>query len=273
MRGVSRSRAFYERDVAPLLLGIPHAAGSIGRGSDAVGLDDDISQDHDWGDRVTVITEHATPPLPDGVELFTLASFVRAHLGVDPQDDTDWLLLTGQSVIEVIAGPVFRDDNGELTALRSKLQWYPPDVERYVIACAWRRIDQELPFIGRTRDRGDAQGSEIICARVARNVMHLTFLLEKQWPPYPKWFGTAYGTRAPLDSEEAICAALDALAGKPVTVPFYDRPFKTVDPAFLATMPCDGIGSVEMWIDNVDVLSWPERRVQLREVYRAWRAL
>lgn len=277
MSGVEVSRAFYEREIAPLLRGVPHAAGRVGRGSDVLGLDDEMSQDHDWGERVTVITEHPTPPLPTGVELFTLESFVGAHLGVDPHDDIDWLLLTGQSVLEVIAGPVFRDDTGELTALRSKLAWYPPDVERYLIACAWLRIDQELPFIGRTRDRGDLVGSEIITARVARGVMHLTFLLEQQWPPYPKWFGTAYGSRAPLGSEESICDALDALAGRPVTVQFWDRPFKTIDPAFLAANPPGlelpvGIGSVEMWCDNVDVLAKPARRVALRSAYESWSA-
>ena len=272
MRGVDASRDFYERDVAPLLATSRHAAGRIGRGSDVLGLDDEMSRDHDWGDRVTVITEHEVPPMPAGVELHTLQTFVDEHLGADPQDEIDWLLLTGQSVLEVIAGPVFRDDTGELTALRSKLAWYPPDVERYLIACSWLRIDQDLPFIGRTRDRGDLAGSEIITARVAKAVMHLTFLLEQQWPPYPKWFGSAYGVRAPLDSEQSICDALDALAGRPVTVRFHDRPFKTVDPLFLATMPSDGIGSVEMWCDNVDVLAKPWRRIALRSAYEAWRA-
>lgn len=273
MRGADVSREFYERDVAPLLRDVPHAAGRIGRGSDVLGLDDDMSRDHDWGDRVTVVTEHETPPLPEGVELYTFQRFVTSHLGCDPVDDIDWLLLTGQSVLEVIAGPLFRDDTGELTALRTKLQWYPPDLERYLIAASWLRIDQELPFIGRTIGRGDVQGSVIITARVAKAVMHLTFLYERQWPPYAKWFGTAYGVhRPPLDCEAAICAALDELAGRSVTVPFHDRQFRTVDPLFLATMPSDGIGSVEMWCDNVDVLSQPWRRMGLRSAYEAFRA-
>lgn len=133
--------------------------------------------------------------------------------------------------------------------------------------------DQELPFIGRTLGRGDVQGSAIVAARVAKAVMHLTFLYERQWPPYPKWLRTAYGAHRPmLDSEAAICDALDELAGRPVTVPFHDRPFRTVDPLFLATMPSDGIGSVEMWCDNVDVLAQPWRRMALRSAYEAWRA-
>lgn len=105
--------------------------------------------------------------------------------------------------------------------------------------------------------------------------MHLTFLLERRWPPYAKWFGSAYGRRADdLDSEAAICAALDDLAGCRVTVPFHDRPHRAIDPEFLASLPAGlplpvGIGSVEMWCDNVDVLSDPERRIALRTWYEA----
>jgi len=277
VRGVDVSRGFYDREVAPLLAGIPHAAGRIGRGSDAIGFDDTMSQDHDWGARVTVIADGATPELPEGVELHTLEVFARSHLGLIPADDIDWLLLTGQSVLEVTAGPVFRDDTGGLSALRDSLAWYPPTVEAYVVASSWVRIDQELPFIGRTRDRGDILGSQIIVARVARAVMHLTFLLEHRWPPYAKWYGEAYGDRPhTLDSEASICAALDELAGQPITMPFYDRPYRCVDPTFIASLRSDlplpiGIGSVEMWCDNVDVLSRPDRRNALRTAYESWR--
>ena len=299
MHGVELSRGFYAEVVAPLLEGVPHAAGRLGQGSDVFGLDDEMSRDHDWGCRLTVLVaadvvdeldarlERELPesyegmPVrfptswkPEGHQVWvsTVRDFARHHLGmVAPDHEIDWLLLTGQSVLEVIAGPVFHDDWGELTALRSQLQWYPEDVERYLIAASWLRIDQELPFVGRTRDRGDLQGSEIIIARLARAVMHLTFLYERRWPPYAKWFGTAYGSRAPLDSEAAICAALDALAGRPVCVQFHDRPFATVDPLFLASIPSDGIGSVEMWCDNVDVLAKPWRRMALRGAYEAWR--
>jgi hypothetical protein len=276
MHGVDASRIFYDAEVAPLLAGIPHAAGRIGRGSDALGLDDHMSQDHDWGARVTIICEGPTPELPDGVELYTLDDFAIAHLGVTPKDNIDWLLLTGQCVLEVTAGPLFRDDTGELSALRASLAWYPPSVEQYLIASSWLRIDQELPFIGRTRDRGDLLGSQIITARLGRAVVHLTFLLERRWPPYAKWLGTTYGQRAhELDSEASICAALDDLAGRSITVPFFDRPYRCIEPAFIASLQTDlpipiGIGSVEMWCDNVDVLAKPERRVALRAAYESW---
>lgn len=275
VRGTEVSHRFYEAEVAPLLDGVVHAAGRIGSGSDVLGLDDAMSQDHDWGERVTVITDHPTPPLPDGVELFTLEDFARSHLGLIPEDDLDWLLLTGQSVLEVTAGPVFCDDTGDLTALRESLAWYPTPVEQYVVASSWRRIDQELPLIGRTMDRGDRLGAGLITARVAKAVIHLAFLLERRWPPYPKWTTALSSQRAnPLDTEASIRTALDDLAGGPVTVAFHDRPYRAIDPTFLTDLPAGlplpiGIGSVEMWCDNVDVLSYPERRAALRPWYTA----
>jgi hypothetical protein len=286
VRGASLSRAFYEAVVAPLLDGVPHAAGRLGSGSDVLGLDDETSRDHDWGCRLTLLVddgvdevrerlEHELPDDFDGhpvrfptswkpeghqVDVHTVDGFALSRLGVIPVDAIDWLLLTGQSVLEVVAGPVFHDDTGVLSALRTRLEWYPHDVEQYVVRSQWQRIHEELPFIGRTLGRGDELGSRVITHRLARDVMHLTLLLERQWSPYSKWLGTAYGDRGhALDSEASICAALDELAGAPVTVPFWDRPYKHLDEGWLASLPTGlplpvGIGSVEQWCDNVKVM-------------------
>ena len=302
MRGASLSRAFYEQVVAPLLDGVPHAAGRLGSGSDVLGLDDETSRDHDWGCRLTVLVDDGVDEVreqlerelpeefedhpvrfptswkPEGhqVDVHTVDGFALSRLGVIPVDAIDWLLLTGQSVLEVVAGPVFHDDTGMLSALRTQLTWYPHDVEQYVVASQWQRIHEELPFIGRTLDRGDELGSRVIAHRLARDVMHLTLLLERQWSPYSKWLGTAYGNRGhALDSEASICAALDELAGAPITVPFWDRPYKHLDEAWLASLPTGlplpvGIGSVEQWCDNVKVVN---NRPALRGFYETlWQA-
>ena len=46
--------------------------------------------------------------------------------------------------------------------------------------------------MGRAGIAGDEVGSALIAARLVRDLMRLCFLMEKQYPPYPKWFGTAF---------------------------------------------------------------------------------
>ena len=107
--------------------------------------------------------------------------------------------------------------------------------------------------------------------------MHLTLLLERRWSPYSKWLGTAYDARGRrLDTESSLCQALDELAGRDVTVQFWDRPYQTIEPDFLSSLPAGlplptGIGSVEQWCDSIAVLT-PQRRVELRSAYESWSA-
>ena len=85
-----------------------------------------------------------------------MAGFAASRLGVDPTGDmsaVDWLVLTGHSVLEVTAGPIFVDQTTELARVRATLRWYPPDVERYVLAAGWQRLSQQMPMVwprGRT---------------------------------------------------------------------------------------------------------------------------
>ena len=129
------------------------------------------------------------------VEVATVAGFAASRLGVDPTGELsvlDWLVLTGQSVLEVIAGPVFTDRTAGLARVRAVLRWYPPDIERYVLAAAWQRLSQEMPMVGRTAERGDEPGSRLLSARLAGDLMWLAFAVSRQWQPYPKWRGTAF---------------------------------------------------------------------------------
>ena len=50
--------------------------------------------------------------------------------------------------------------------------------------------------MSRAGQAGDELGSSLIGARLVHNIMNLCFLQEKQYAPYPKWFGTAFGRLA-----------------------------------------------------------------------------
>jgi phage gpG-like protein len=76
--------------------------------------------------------------------------------------------------------------------MRRAFHWYPEEVWRYLLAAAWARIDQEEHLMGRAAQGGSDLGSALIAARLVRDIMRLAFLMERQYAPYPKWFGRAF---------------------------------------------------------------------------------
>jgi hypothetical protein len=306
-----------------------------------LGYDDARSRDHDWGCRLNLLValddaglvaavddrlEASLPERFEGhpvrfpltwdqrvrhkVDVDTLASFATSRLGVDPTgplEPVDWLVLTGQAVLELTAGAVFADASGALGRVRSLLDRYPDEVWRYVVAAGWQRVVQELPMVARTGERGDDIGSRIIAARLVRDLRHLCFLVERRWTPYPKWAGLAFTDLALAadvgpsldtalrsdtwsDRQDALAAAANAVlaaqeaAGVPVARPaahgFFDRPFLIANPDIVTALRADiadpwllrlppGLGSIEQWSDNVDVLAHPTHRAAAAATYRA----
>jgi hypothetical protein len=344
--GGELARQFHADVVEPLLTGamprLRYATGRLGSGSEVLGLDDAMSRDHDWGCRLTLLVDGADcdavpqisglldrelpesyrgfpvrfpvtwdPSLSHKVEVATVAGFAASRLGADPTAELsvlDWLILTGQSVLEVTAGPLFADRTMELAQVRAMLRWYPPDIERYVLAAGWQRLSQEMPMVGRTAERGDEFGSRLLSARLAGDLMWLAFALSRQWPPYAKWRGAAFQALAvaadlagPLAAaatapswrgrESGLAGACEVLLGaqraRGLPAPasavtrFWDRPYRTVDQAVYEALLADitdpqvtklptGVGSIEQWASSVDVLARPARRLALQSAYRAW---
>ena len=333
LNGAELSRSYFTKVVEPLVRGrwpgMPCAAARLGSGSDVLGLDDVMSRDHDWGLRLNLLVPaaavadvdaHLAAGLPDSfegrptrfattwdpavrhrVQVETARDLAVSRLGVDLTRELtldDWLSLTGQAVLEVTAGAVFADDAGELDGIRQRLQWYPDDVWRYVVATDWVRLGQELPFVGRTAGRGDDLGSRMVAARLAGVAMHLAHLIERRWPPYAKWLGTSFarlpcaaGALGPLQAalgasgwrqrESGLVDALRALnssqaeVGLPTVLdpvePFWGRPYRGVRESVVGRLVESisvpevralprGVGSAEQWSDNVDVLVHASRR-------------
>ena len=199
VNGSDLAQRYYESIVAPLLAEfdgeVAHAAGRLGQGSDVLGFDDAMSRDHDWGLRLTVLVEatHVSPVaefiesrLPgeylgyptrfavahDGemrhrIDIDTAQQFSIGLLGVDVTSRLsvpEWLSLSGQSILELTAGPLFADTVGTITTIRDQLRWYPDNLWRYVVATSWARLAEELPLLGRAGIRGDELGSSVIGA-------------------------------------------------------------------------------------------------------------
>ena len=149
------------------------------------------------GSRVMQATDKR--PISHWVAITTIPRFFGEYVGFDPTQpvsEIDWLTAPQQRLRTIAAGRVFHDGLHQLEAARNALKWYPRDVWLYLMANQWMRIDQEEPFMARCGDVGDELGSRIVGTRLVRELMRLCFLIERQYAPYIKWFGTAFSRLA-----------------------------------------------------------------------------
>lgn len=260
---------------------------------------------------VQLLTE-AKPgePINHRVEISTVESFFKSYLSIDPHaqlSSVDWLTLSEQKLKTVREGKIFHDRLG-LDNIRRKLHYYPNDVWLAMMAAEWMKISQEEHFIGRTGEVGDEAGSKIIAARLVQSIMRLCFLMEKEYAPYSKWFGSAFsrlrcsGPLLPVleevlsarnwrDREKHLSRAYELTAelhnGLGITRPlaakvsyFYDRPFMIIHGERFAdelkkqiTDPevkaiSADIGSVNQLTDTVNLLENNELLQRLAGLYR-----
>ena len=133
-------------------------------------------------------------PVNHRVDLLTVRGFLLSYLNFDlvrELEPADWLTFPEQKLRTLTVGPVFQDEIG-LEPVLARFAYYPQDVWLYLLACGWARIGQEEHLMGRAGLVGDEIGSALIAARLVRDLMRLCFLMERQYAPYPKWFGTAF---------------------------------------------------------------------------------
>jgi len=219
----------------------------------------------------------AGEPIEHRVVAATLRTYIAQQLAHDidhPLDAADWLTIASQKLRELTAGAVHHDGFGQLTTLREQLAWYPHDIWLYLLAAGWQRIGQEEHLMPRAGSVGDELGSALIGSRLVRDIMSLCFLIERQYAPYPKWFGTAFkqlecaGDLAPVlwraqtaldwqSREAALCDAYLSLARMhnrlgiteqlPVTIAsFYGRPFQVIYGGRFAAAICAQIADQEV---------------------------
>lgn len=252
IKGLELSRLYFEQVVQPIIANnhpdLRYAAALIGRGSEVLGFDDEMSTDHDWGPSLILFLQpadshlrdaldtlfsaslpsyfmsyptHFTPPDEEGVQVMehcdnsqhrivitTVKHYFYQLLGWY-SDHTleiiDWLTFPSQKLRAITSGDIFHDGLGDLSKIRDSLAWYPHDIWLYMMAVQWARIGEEEHLMARAGYRSDEIGATLIAGRLINDMMRLSFLMEKQYAPYPKWFGTAF---AQLDCAETLMPLL-----------------------------------------------------------------
>ncbi len=230
------SRMLYEEHIEPLMAArfpdLKYAAATMGMCSEILGLDDEVSTDHEWGPRVQVLLseqDHARyakelvaafrevfPPTFHGLDMMWRQPGVDVHdtrekalyhvwagtvsgalgfcggLEALPLQDTDWLAVSEQHLLEFTSGVVYRDDVGELTQAREQLAYYSDDVLRFLLTCEWNAVGGDWFPIGRIGSRGDSLGLRLQAGKVVQHLMRLAYMVSRQYAPYKKWFGTLF---------------------------------------------------------------------------------
>jgi hypothetical protein len=299
--GLELARLFYTEVVAPavatLLPGMPYSAALLGWGSEVQGFDTVRSTDHAWGPRLQVFLggedfrAHADE-LDAGLDRELPVQFrgypVRFSFP-DGAPARHWVHVSDLRAFLT----------GQLRSYRNSLAWYPGDVWRYVLACQWLRLSQEEPFVGRCGEVGDDLGSAVVAARQVRDLMRLCLLMNRVYPPYSKWLGTAFAAlpcaqaltpllsgalsaRTWQDRERHLSPAYEFVAElhnglgltervDPKVRHFHGRPFLVLDAyrvtdALRATITdpvlssLPPVGAIDQYVDSTDLTSFSDRR-------------
>ncbi|MFG2724548.1 DUF4037 domain-containing protein [Streptomyces canus] len=198
-------------------------------------------------------------PVHHRVEVTHVSSWFTDTLGFDPTrtiTPAHWLGTPTQRLAEVTAGAVFHDGLHALAPVRAALRWYPHDLWLHVLARQWQHVSHEEAFVGRCGEVGDELGSAVVAASLTRHLMRLCLLMDRRYPPYGKWLGSAFAhtaagdrltpvLRAALaatdwhDREHHLAAAYETVAGlhnqlgltdrvDPTTRPYHSRPFRVL---------------------------------------------
>lgn len=251
-------------------------------------------------------------PIEHRVKSVNIDTFVVSYRALNPNGELtalDWVTLPQQTLRLIRSGRVFHDGLGELEPMREKLHWYPDDIWYYLVSAGWEHLGQECPFMGRCGDVGDELGSRVLAARLIHGIMDLCFLMERQYAPYGKWFGTAFAelrcapdlapvlltaldARTWQERERYLCKAYEYLARMhnalditdpvPTEVePFFSRPYLipgkcNPGSAIYEKITSEevkqlprDVGSIDQLTNVVCVRDWADRRAGLVELYQA----
>ena len=260
------------------------------------------------GTVLPVVTEQR--PIAHRVQVTTLQGFVRRYTRIEIDQELaplDWLTIPEQRLRTLVAGAVYHDGLNILEPMRRKLAYYPHDLWLYLLSAQWQRIGQEEPFVGRTGFVGDEAGSAVIAARLVRDLMRLCLLMEQQYAPYSKWFGSAFAqldcapklgpvleqvlhSRDWQEREGHLSSAYEFVAtmhndlGITEPVPtrvsqFHNRPFMVIEGEAIARAIWEtiedpeiqslpyGLGKIDQFVDSTDILSHSGRCKRVSVLY------
>lgn len=233
MSGITLAKTYWEQVGRPMIeRRYPEYAGRIavglvGHGSECYGLDDELSQDHDFGPRFCLWLDkndyaligerleadyeslprdfmgfQPTPRTPrsqgarrrEGV--FEIGAFFESITGFTkaPAEDKphEWLLMDEPTLAAATNGAIFADPLGAFSKTRQSFKFMPEDVRLSLISRRLGMMAQAGQYnLPRMLDRGDSAAAWLCIQKFATNACSLVFLINRPvtvgYMPYYKW--------------------------------------------------------------------------------------
>lgn len=199
------------------------AVGLVSCGSEAAGLDDEISRDHNFGPRFILfmnsddkarfgrqLQETLNQELPKeysgasikrtGRQFPTTAASVttpeescRFNTGftAPPDEDKDWLAIPEHRLFEFTAGKIFYEPTPLISPLREGFAYFPDRVWMKRLSFTWFQMSH-CANISRTVARENRVTSHAYLCWALECCMRLAFLLNRQYAPFRKWLYHAF---------------------------------------------------------------------------------
>ena len=225
MQGIELSKRYFFAYGDELFSGLDHlrplvAIGLVGCGSECLGFDDEISQDHDFepsfciflpdedivSRRDAFLLERAYAKLPgefmgfkrqkyDAVGgnrhgVIRMSEFFAEKCGLPDGNlsKRDWFSVPEQSLAEATDGEVFFDGLSRFSEIRARLSYFPEDVRVKKLAGNLLLMAQSGQYnYERCIARGDTAAAQLAVIEFVKAAIHAIFLLNKGYMPYYKW--------------------------------------------------------------------------------------
>ena len=226
MNGLALSRRYYEQYGRSLLMErFPSivnqlAVGLAGAGSECMGFDDAVSEDHDFSPgfciwlpgeeivdrRTSFLLERAYASLPKEFEgrrrsqmlpvggartgVMRMADFFSDKCG-DPVGQLtleQWLTVPTASLAEATNGEVFSDPAGVFSQIRESLRHMPRDARLKRMAGHLLLMAQSGQYnYQRCLDHGETGAAQLAACEFVRHAISVIFLLNDKYEPFYKW--------------------------------------------------------------------------------------
>jgi hypothetical protein len=235
MNGISLSEAFFHDCVTPLVMKRlawdpgAFSAAILGEGSEVLGYDDEISQDHNFSPKVLLFLEDETydrlgltlladlrDALPasycghallwdeyrQALDVAPMHRFFHRYLDLPelPRTAVEWLRCEEQRLLELTAGKVFHDPGGRLSKIRQRLHFYPPEVRLFLLRLVFERLS-ECAGAERSIQRDDRLALHAYTSYFTLFAIKAAHLIERRYCPYHKWMARSLQDLKPFGTE------------------------------------------------------------------------